>query len=251
MAERVTRIGILCACLALLALFAAIVQVQLPWFVAEHRRLEPWKVPFVWTAEATGLVSFVAYTISLALPGGPRPRRPRKLAVGVFLLGACLDGVFSLWSLAVEYMAHGRAVQVPAQVVGGKARGDRAGHTSFTFTCTFQDQNGGMHTAWFPEVPETQVPINVQQAISGGQLPVAIDVVYDPRWPGRTWLAGVEYSDDGRVHFYSLMSLFCSTMLAFPLAGWGQEYRYVPPPGTGPFFMMIAFLGIAALFQGW
>jgi Protein of unknown function (DUF3592) len=248
--ERVARIGILFACVGCLALFVAAVQVHLPWLAAEHRRLEPWKVPVVWMSEAIGLLSFVGYTISVALPAGPRPRTPGKFAVRVVLLGACLDAAFSGWSLAAEYLAHGRAVRVPAEVVAGKARETHPGHTTFTFTCTFRDPNGGVHAAWFPLVRNADVPVPVQQAIVGGQLPAAIDVLYDPECPGRTWLADVEYSDDGRVYFYSLMSLFCSTLLAFPLAGWGAEYRYLPPPATGPFLMMVVFLGLAGLFQG-
>jgi hypothetical protein len=250
-ADPLTRFGILCACLGCLALCAASLQLNAPWLAAENRRLEPWKVPIVWLSEATGLAAFVAYMVRLTFTSAKRPWRPRKYSVRVIVLSTCLDAGMSLWSMAEEYLGHSRAVRVQAQVVDGTTRVMPAGDTRLTFTCTFQDQQGVVHSAWFPLVKQPDVPINVQQAVLGGQLPATAEVLYDPRWPGRTWLADLEYTDDGRLFFYSLISLFCSTLLAIVLRGLNEDYRFVPPPASAAVFIMTVLFSCVAYFQGW
>ena len=218
--------------------------------MAENHRLEPWKIPIIWLSEVTGLVLFIEYMISLAFSKATRPWQPRKLTIRVFLLGTCLDGAVSLLSIADEYIAYARALRVQGQVVAGTARVQWSEHTRFTFTCTFQDQQGMVHTAWFSLV-QTGVPINVQQAIKRGQLPAATEIAYDPHWPGRTWLAEVEYSDDNRLFLYSLLSILLSSVLTLGLMGLKGECRFLPPAGIGPFLGMVALFCAAGFLQGW
>src|SRR5262245_32348403 len=250
MARHFLRVGLVAACLGCLALAWIGVQLNFPWLVAENLRLEPWKIPLVWLSEATGLVAFLAFTASIALWGTTRRWWPRKLTLSLFILGIGLDATMTVWSMVDEYAGHSRSVRVQAQVVEGKARVQPAGDTLYTFTCTFQEQQGQLHTAWFPHFDKV-VPQNVRQAIQAGQLPVAIDLTYDPKWPGRSWLADWEYSDDGRLFFYSLMAVFCSSLLAPALTGWNEQHRLIPAGGTAPFLVMIPFFCGAGFFQGW
>jgi hypothetical protein len=201
-------------------------------------------------SEATGLVLFVEYLGSLAFSATPGHWRPRKLTFRAFLVGTCLDGTVSLLSIADEYTAHARAVPVQAQVVAGAARVQRTGPTRFTFTCLFQDHRGAAHAAWFSDLGQG-VPIKVQQAITGGQLPVETAVAYDPQWPGRTWLADMEYSDDNRLFFYSLLSIIVSGGLTLGLMGLNEQCRFLPPAGSGPFLGMTVLFCCVGFLQGW
>ena len=148
-----------------------------------------------------------------------------------------------------ERIAYSRAVRVKSLVVQGSVRTQWPDHTRFTFSYVFKDAHGGRHTAWFSHI-QLDVPRNIQQVIKAEQFPIAVDILYDPDWPGRSWLAEAEYSDNERLFLYSLMTLLFSTMLTFALMYMNQHCRWVPPPGTGPFFGMMVVLLMAGWIQG-
>src|SRR5262249_20558451 len=95
------------------------------------------------------------------------------------------------------------------------------------------------------------VPRTVEKAIELGQLPVGTDIAYDPKWPGRTWLAEVPYSDDNRLFIYSLTSVMLSGLLTVGLMLFSDKHCLIPPAGIGPFLGMTALFGAAGFLQGW
>lgn len=243
------RILLLIGCVGFLALLLVCIQLNLRWLLSENQRLEPWKIPIIWLSEATGLVLFIQYIVSLILPDRMRSRLYHHMTVRMFVISLCLDAAVSLWSGAEEHLAHARAVRVKAQVVEGRVRAQWPDHTAFMFTYEFQDARGGRHTGWYSHI-SSHVPVNVKQAIQGGQMPVDVDILYDPSWPGRSWLAELEYSDDNRLFLYSLLTLLFTIVPTIVLMYLNQHSQWMPSPGTGPFFGMIIVLLMAGLIQG-
>ena len=81
----IRRLLLLIGCLGCLILFVISIQWNLPWLVAENQRLEPWKLPIIWLSEATGLVLFLLYMVSLLLPDRLRSKLHHKLTIRVFM----------------------------------------------------------------------------------------------------------------------------------------------------------------------
>jgi hypothetical protein len=244
------RIIALIICLGCVWIFAIAVQANLPWLVPECRRSEPWKLPFFWLSEATALLLFVEYTIAIVVSGANRAWRPRNLTIGAFIVGTCLNVGIALLSMVDEYRASARAIQVPAEVVKGTARRQNAGFVNYTFTCTFRDRDKTDHTAWFSYV-QNNVPANVREKIEHNQLPVITGIMYDPLWPGRTWLADVPHTDDNRLFVYSFISILFSSLLTALLIMMRKHFHWLPPPGIGPFIGMTALFCASAFLQGW
>jgi hypothetical protein len=67
-----------------LALAGIAINLNLPWLMAENQRIEPWKVPLVWSSEAVALVVFVGFCLARIVPTSLR--RPRALPAPVIIV---------------------------------------------------------------------------------------------------------------------------------------------------------------------
>jgi hypothetical protein len=233
-----------------LTLAGVAIVTNLPWLIAENRRLEPWKIPLVWSSEAAALVCFVRYGLRTLLPVSFASAGTSRLTFKTFAIAAFIDFAFSIDGMIEERWAHWRAVPAQARVFAGHSLLQHTGHRRYTLTCQFIDRAGDLQTGWY-SLLEAETPFEVRKGVDDRKLPVDLNVSYDPEWPSRNWPADVPYSDDNRMFLYSLITLLFSGMLTANLAVLRWWFPALPPPEVGPFSGATLSLLGAGLLQGW
>ena len=143
-----------------------------------------------------------------------------------------------------------RAVPAQAQVVAGKSFIQSTGHHRYTFFCTFVDHLGRRQDAWFSLLAD-RLPVAIRRGIDSGKLPTNFRVLFDPDWPGRNWPAHLAYSDDGRLHLYSILNILFSAPLTGLVALLSRKVNMLPPPEVIPFYSGLWVLFFAGMVQGW
>ena len=238
-------------CLLALGLASAglVIDLNLPWLIAENHRIEPWKVPLVWSSETAALVVFVHYCLTRIVPDSLLPPHKSRGTLKGFLVAAAIDVGFSVDGMIAERLAHSSAAPAEAQVTAGYSFLQTSGHRRYSLTCSFRDRNGQVQRAWFSQLAR-EVPLPVRRKIDEGKLPVPLEIVYDPSWPHRSWPAGLPYSDDNRIFLYSLSTLILSGLLSALLATLGKTFAGLPPPEVAPFVGAVFFLYFGAMLQG-
>ncbi len=223
---------------------------NLPWLIAENRRLEPWKIPIVWSSEAAAFVCFVGYGVRQLLPASTAPAQASRLTMKAFLVAAAVDLAFSIYGMIEERWAHCGAVPAQGQIIGGRSFVQSSGHRRYSLRCQFIDRAGQLQNGWY-SLLSPEVPPEVKVGIDGRKLPVALKVAYDPKWPSRSWPADLPYSDNNRMFLFSLSTLVFSGLLTANLAMFRKYLPALPPPEVGPFFGATLLLLGAGLLQGW
>ena len=246
---RFPPIGFLVFYPATLALFAYGVRGNWPWLVSENARFEPWEVPVVWAPVATAFLLFVEHGVSQAV-GKPMLRRVHTVTFRAFLVAVAFECVLVAYSVAEEEVGHARAVRTPAELVAGHSYVESGGLRRYSFTCSFADRRGARHSAWFSDTADG-VPDQVRRAIDRGHGVAMATVAYDPRWPGRNWLADRPYTHDNRLFLFALLSLVFSLPLAGGLAQFRKWVPWLPTPRVAPFLGATWVLVMAVLLQGW
>src|SRR5262249_26405337 len=161
--------------------------------IAENHRIEPWKLPLVWSSEVAALLVFVYYCLTRIIPDSlPLPQKSR-MTLKWFLVAAAIDVGFSVDEMIEERRAHSSAAPAEAQVNVVYSFRRTTGHRRYSLTCSFRDRNGHVQQAWFSLLAR-DVPLPVRRRVDDGKLPVPLGIVYDPTWPHRSWPAGLPYS---------------------------------------------------------
>jgi hypothetical protein len=223
---------------------------NLPWLIAENQRIEPWKIPIVWSSEAAAFVCFAGYGLRTLLPASLSPARASRLTLKAFFIAAAIDLAISIQGIVEERWAHSGAVSTTAQVFAGRSFIQWIGHRRYSLTCQFVDQSGRLQTGWYSLLAQ-EVPNEVKDGIERGTLPVKLKVAYDPNRPSRSWPADLPYSDNNRLSLYSLITLLFSGLLTANIAVFRRWCPALPPPEAGPFFAATALLLACGLTQGW
>jgi hypothetical protein len=227
--------------------------------VAEHQRLEPWKIPLLWLTELIALFWFVRWGWRYCRSGHLGEVGTGRVGGWVILsLLAGLGGdlAITLITLREESAAYASAVAADAQVVAAdlKQLRGQGGKVLCTLTCAFRDGQGDAHEVLL-FAGLSALPAPIEQALRAGQLPVAVPVVYDPSWPGRCWLAGSTVPHHNRLYLMSFSvilfhGLFALALLALRLL---PPRHALPPEQIGPFLAvcLVLFLsGVAKLISG-
>jgi hypothetical protein len=246
----VSRLLGLCFLAACVALAGVAIVVNLPWLIAENARLEPWKIPIVWSSDAAAFVCLVGYGLRQVLPSSIVPCRASKLTFKAFFIAAVCDLAFSIYGMIEERWARSGAALAQGQVVAGHSFAQPSGHRRYTLSCQFLDRTGQLQHGWY-SLLAPEVPHDVKASVDNGKLPVALKIAYDTKWPSRSWPADVPYSDNNRMYVFSLITLVFSGLLTANLAIWRKWLPGLPPPDVGPFLGATLLLVAAGLLQGW
>src|SRR5438477_3827158 len=134
-------------CLLILIALAAGLWLHWPYLTVEHRRLESWKIAFLWLGDITAFLWFVRFMFVhaiLARPLAPAQfseRRKRLWIVGSVVVSALLvDLIFTLWLMHDERIAYARGRVTQAQVYAMKVR-EREAATWYEIDCRFKDSS--------------------------------------------------------------------------------------------------------------
>jgi hypothetical protein len=251
---RVTRLAVRlvlgCILAELMGGVLSVVDANRAWLLEENRRIEPWEIPIVWSSEMASLLFFFRYSVAMVFPVRGIAAPSSRLTIGVFLVSAAMDASVSLYGLAKDRIAHGRAKKADARVVAGHTFVQETGHRRYSFNVAFRDQ-AGRDRVVFHSLLARDVPAKVRAAIDKGQFPVDVALLYDPLWSSRSWPAWKPYSNDNRLPFYSLLSLIMSGLVCALLGQLRRRCPSLPPPEIVPFFASVFFLWICAVLQGW
>lgn len=230
-----------------------------PWLVAEHQRLEPWKIPVIWLTELIALFWFVRWGWRYCTSGQRGEVGTGRVGGWVvlsLLAGLGGDLAITLITLREEAAAYASAVPADAQVVAAdlKQLRGQGGKVLCALTCAFRDGQGDAHEVLL-FAGLSALPAPVEQALRAGQLPVAVPVVYDPAWPGRCWLAGSTAPHHNRLYFMSFSVILFHGLLALALLALRRlpPGPVLPPEQIGPFLAvaLVLFLsGVAKLLSG-
>jgi len=68
-----------------LALAGVAIVTNLRWLITENGRIEPWKIPIVWSSEAAAFVCFVEYGVRQLLPVSITPSQTSRLTMKAFV----------------------------------------------------------------------------------------------------------------------------------------------------------------------
>src|SRR5262249_41642849 len=147
-----------------------------------------------------------------------------------FALSITGDAALTVTAMLEEESAYSAAVQANGQVIAADIKQLWNGHYLYTLTCRFPDAQGAPHHATF-FTSKSELPAEVERAIAGGQLPVALSVSYDPSWPGRNWMTVTRDPHHNRLHFLSFATIFFSVLLAFGFLEGRREspHKRLPP----------------------
>ncbi len=221
-------------------LFAAAAVVALwchwPFLVREHQRLEPWKGVLIWSSEATGALVFLWFGLTHLVLGRPLPQSPAPetqldrehlIIMVLFLLSLGCDGLVSWWAMTDEQEALARAVEVQGEIVGA-TRPTSAGN--LVLECRFTDQRGDQYAVGFPLAGLGDH--EAARRLRLGLFPIPIRIVYDPKWPDRSWLAELRDQRGDTLHDVSLvvllMQIFVIPFVVFSKGTWQTEAGAVP-----------------------
>ena len=230
-----------------LAIFSAGLFVNRSWLFAETARLETWKVPVVWLSELTALVLFVRFGFCWFFQRVTS--RSSKRITAAFVLGTILDLTLSGMSVLDEDAAYARSVVAPANVTNASHWMQSNQDTRYTFTYEFRDDQGNLHKGWCSDVRDG-IPAEVKRAICNGKIPAPLQIKYDPRWPARSWLAGVQYTHDNRLFVFSLFTILLGCIAAATLVAFRPTLTWLPTTDVAPFLGATWVLCTAAAFQG-
>ena len=193
-----------------------------PYFLREHRRLEPWKVALIWIGDATTFCWFVRFFVQHVLHAEPLRAKPWRVfkrekewlfALVSLLVSAGLDAGVTLWLKDNDEKAFANGVMVPGEVYDLRRSFPNSGDFRYELYCRYRDRNGGEHeerflvlVKWGRDFPAT-VPAATALAMNRGDVPFALRVRYDPDWPARSWPADFGPDDGNRLHYFSLIVL--------------------------------------------
>jgi hypothetical protein len=239
-----------CLFAAGLAIASIAIVTNLPWLIAENQRIEPWKIPIVWSSEAAAFLCFVGYGVRQLLPASLAPARASRLTVKAFFIAAAFDLAFSIYGMIEERWAHWFAVPVQAHVYAGQSFVQWSGHRRYSLTFAFLDRTGQLRDGWYSLV-SSQVPPEVRMGVDGRKLPVRLKLSYDQDRPSRSWPAHLPYSDNDRLFMFSLITLLFSGLLTANLAVFRKWLSGLPPPEVGPFLGAALLLFVVGTTQGW
>lgn len=241
--KHVAALAIWISCLVLVVIG---VSTNLPWLLAENSRLEPWKIPFIWSSELAAFVLFMEYGLQQIVQ--TRWNRSR-ITVHAFIVATLLDLGLSAYSIIEENAAHNRALPAAGTVDAGYSWMESSGHTRYTLDYRFHDQTGKQYGGWYSDISDG-VPDDVRAAVDNQNFPANIAVSYDPKWPTRSWLADVPYSHDNRLFIYSLFVIMLSVPLGGALALLHRSMSWFPDARMAPFFSATWILCLGAILQG-
>jgi hypothetical protein len=239
-----------CLFAAGLGIAAIAVVTNLPWLIAENQRIEPWKIPIVWSSEAAAFLCFVAYGVRQLLPPSLVFPRASRLTVKAFFIAVAFDLAFSIHGMIEERWAHSVAVPAQAQVHAGHSFVQWTGDRRYSLTCAFVNRDGQLQSGWY-SLLSADVPPEVRLGVDGRKLPVGWKVAYDPNRPSRSWPAHLPYSDNDRLFMFSLITLLFSGLLTANLAVFRKWLTGLPPPEVGPFLGAAVLLFTVGRLQGW
>jgi hypothetical protein len=118
------------------------------------------------------------------LPVSLASAQASRLTFKAFFIAAAVDLSVSIEGMIEERWSHFCAVPATAQVIGRHSFTQRTGHRRYTLTCKYIDRAGGVRTGWF-SLLAAETPHVVKEGVDGGKLPVAWELLYDPRWKRR------------------------------------------------------------------
>ena len=248
----------------------------LPYFVLEHRRLEPWKGALIWAGDAIALGWFLRFLTEHLVQGRPlrswlwgsfKHEKEWQLALGSLLVGLGLDLALTLSLMHEDQAAFAGAVMVEGQADAVKESLHPV-RNHYELHVAYQDRDGGQHEGRFlVEEPAASgfppaVPALTVNALRDGRVPFAVRVSYDPFWPDRAWLTDFGPDDGNRLHYFSLIALVLQgaglllfvELLAMVIyhtgrvPWWYDLYRALPflaevafAALVGPFYRMVGF----------
>jgi hypothetical protein len=227
-----------------------------PFFVREHRRMEPWKGVLIWSSETVALLGFLwfGYTHLLRrrpFPHGPDPDvswfdREHCIVLACFVLGLAIDGFVSWRAWRAEDDGLRRAEVVVGEIVDYDGE-EETGY--FVIHCCFHDLRGREYRTDFPLVrigePEAKRRLHARQ------FPIPIRIAYDPQWPDRNWLDECRHERGERLDELSMCNLllqaFFLPYLLFSKGVWRTPEGIVPVYKLAPLLAVVFMLTLTVV----
>jgi hypothetical protein len=208
------------ACVAAVGILAVGLWAKMPYLIAEHRRLEPWKIVELWCADILALYWFARFTLVHAIEGEPLTRLPledgRKRIRMVTMTGVTVfvvDLLFTFFLMFDERQRYTQAAVTEAQVTAIQ-KNVRSAESWYEVDCRFQDATGAVQNVHFRveakghEFPAT-LPYETVEVLRSQKRDLhPIRVRYDPQFPARAWAEGAGWDDGQKIYWFSLLTLF-------------------------------------------
>ncbi len=213
------------ACLAVVVVLGVGLWAEMPYLVAEHSRLDPWRILEVWCFNLLALVWFGRFVLVHAIQGEPLVAVPladgRRRIKGVIIAGvtALLVELVFIFSLMFdERDCYAKAVVTDAQVTAIQVR-LRAVATWYEVDCRFHDAAGMPHTAHFrveaekhhfpATLPAETARVLRRHAKGADQIRIR----YDPTFPARAWADGAGWDDGEKIYWFSMLTVFFQAII--------------------------------------
>ncbi len=204
------------ACLAGVLLLLIGLWANMPYLLAEHRRLELWKIAGLWCGDVMGFLWFARFAFAHAVLRDPltsvqpgEGRKSFKLVILAGVVAVVIDLVFTLYLMADERGGYARGHVAEAQVVAIQQH-RRPAATGYDLECTFKDATGARHEAHLRvlathhQLP-TALPVDAVRVLSTRATDQrSIRIRYDPRLPERAWIDGLGWEDENGLYWFSI-----------------------------------------------
>ena len=184
----------------------------------EHRRLEPWKILELWSADVLALFWFVRFTMLYAIAeealGASRIENGRQRLKSFATIGLAVIAIDLLLTLHLMYDEHVRytkGIIAEAQATAIH-KSKRELETWYELTCQFRDERTLPRTVYLRvEAKGHALPSGVTaetfQTVATC-TPGPVRIRYDPAFPNRAWIDGAGWEDGETIYWFSMLTLF-------------------------------------------
>jgi hypothetical protein len=206
------------ACAGIVFMLMAGIWLKLPYLIMEHRRLEPWKILELWSADVLALFWFVRFTMLYAIAeealGASRIENGRQRLKSIATIGLAVIAIDLLLTLHLMYDEHARftkGIITEAQATSIH-KSERELESWYELKCQFRDEmTRPRHVTLRVEakghVFPAALPAETVQALTSG-TPGQVRIRYDPKFPNRAWIEGAGWMDGDTIYWFSLLTLF-------------------------------------------
>lgn len=191
---------------------------KLPYLVMEHRRLEPWKILELWSADVLALFWFIRFMITYAIVGesllASRIENGRQRLKSISTIGLAVIALDLLLTLHLMYDEHARytkGIITEAQATSVH-KTERQLETWYEVKCQFRDERTlPRHVTLRVEAKghalPAALPAETVQVLKS-RSPGPVRVRYDPAYPNRAWIEGAGWLDGDTIYWFSMLTLF-------------------------------------------
>jgi hypothetical protein len=249
------------ACTGIVLMLSAGLWLKLPYLMMEHRRLEPWKIVELWSADILALIWFIRFTATHAIAGEPlvasQVENGRQRLKNIALIGVAvivIDLGLTLYLMDSEKIAYERAIVAEAQAMAIH-KIERQEESWYEVKCNFKTQTGAPYETYLRVeakdhlLSATLSPETVHTLMVGTPGPILIR--YDPAFPTRAWADGAGWDNGDAIYWFSMLTLFfqaivtalflllLSQCLKNNILPWWWDIYKVLPLAVGAFWLFL------------